>query len=155
MTLRTPAKILIMGLPNSGKTTLARALREEIGGVHWNGDALRACPWARPLGWSVEDRWEQSRRMRWLAEETLASGVNTICDFICPRIYCRDLFKVGEPETFVIWCDRGEAKKAEYKNTYAMWEAPGLNAGDQVDFYLRGNWDVDLEVKKIGALFGQ
>ena len=31
-----------MGLPGSGKTTLARALAPKLRAVHWNADAVRA-----------------------------------------------------------------------------------------------------------------
>ena len=34
-------KILIFGLPGSGKTTLAKPLAELIGGVHLNADNIR------------------------------------------------------------------------------------------------------------------
>ena len=35
-------KILILGLPGSGKTTLARPFSQLIGGVHLNADEIRA-----------------------------------------------------------------------------------------------------------------
>ncbi len=145
-------KILIMGLPGSGKTTLAQALLRHIPAVHWNGDTLRECPWAFQLGWSVEDRWKQAERMNWLARETNDSGVSAICDFICPRVYCRDLFAEGGPKPFVIWCDRGARRSPEYKNTYDIWQAPGLVSNDPVHIHLQDQWNVKDEAEKIAVL---
>lgn len=60
-------RILIMGLPGSGKTTLAQVLAKRIGAVHFNVDEMRS-NLNRDLGFSVEDRVEHARRMGWLCE---------------------------------------------------------------------------------------
>ena len=62
-------KILIFGLPGSGKTTLAKPFAELINGVHINADAVRE----RYKDWdfSPEGRLRQAQRMRHLADGVL------------------------------------------------------------------------------------
>ena len=55
-------KILIMGLPGAGKTTLADALAPLLNAVVFNADAVRANI-SRDLGFSHSDRVEHARRM--------------------------------------------------------------------------------------------
>ena len=55
-------KILIMGLPGAGKTTLANALAPLLNAVVFNADAVRA-NLSRDLGFSHADRVEHARRM--------------------------------------------------------------------------------------------
>ena len=64
----TQRKILIMGLPGSGKTTLTRELAPLINAVIFNADEVRA-NLNRDLGFSIEDRIEQARRMGWLCDQ--------------------------------------------------------------------------------------
>ena len=51
-------KILIMGLPGAGKTTLARQLAPRLNAVHYDADDVRANV-NRDLGFSEPDRVEQ------------------------------------------------------------------------------------------------
>jgi hypothetical protein len=55
-------KILIMGLPGAGKTTLAQALAPLLNAVTFNADGVRA-NLSRDLGFSHEDRIEHARRI--------------------------------------------------------------------------------------------
>src|SRR5437763_12623394 len=57
-------KILIMGLPGAGKTTLASILAPRLNAVMFNADEIRANI-HKDLGFSVEDRIEHARRMGW------------------------------------------------------------------------------------------
>ena len=50
-------KILIMGLPGAGKTTLANVLAPLLNAVTFNADMVRA-NLSRDLGFSVDDRIE-------------------------------------------------------------------------------------------------
>ena len=76
-------KILIMGLPGAGKTTLARQLAPRLNAVHYNADDVRANI-NRDLGFSEPDRVEHARRMGWLCDQVVKAGCFAVADFICP-----------------------------------------------------------------------
>src|SRR5215471_16542655 len=97
-------KILIMGLPGAGKTTLANELAARLNAVHFNADDVRANV-NKDLGFSEADRVEQARRMGWLCDQVVKVGCFAVADFICPTPAARDAFLIGG-EAFVIWLDR-------------------------------------------------
>jgi adenylylsulfate kinase-like enzyme len=85
-------KILIMGLPGAGKTTLARHLTPRLNAVHYNADDVRANV-NRDLGFSESDRVEHARRMGWLCDQVVKAGCFTLADFICPTPRARGVFR--------------------------------------------------------------
>lgn len=103
-------KILIMGLPGTGKTTLASELNKLLSpDCLWlNADAIRDeyDDW----DFSVEGRIRQADRMQHLANNSDKSYV--ICDFIAPLQIMRDIFS---PD-FIIWVDTIETSKYEDTN---------------------------------------
>ena len=114
----SPSKrILIMGLPGSGKTTLARVLAERIGAVHFNADEVRS-NLNRDLGFSVEDRVEHARRMGWLCDQVTRAGHHVIADFVCPTMQTREAFG----EAFTIWMAR--IQTGRFPDTNRLFVAP-------------------------------
>jgi adenylylsulfate kinase len=113
-------KILIMGLPTAGKTTLARMLAPRLNAVHFNADDVRTNI-NRELGFSEADRIEHARRMGWLCDQVVKAGCFAIADFICPTPAARAAFSAGA-EPFVIWVDR--IKAGPYDDTNRMFVAP-------------------------------
>jgi adenylylsulfate kinase len=111
-------KILIMGLPGAGKTTLACALAPRLKAVHFNADAVRANI-SRDLGFSHEDRIEQARRMGWICDQVVAAGHTAIADFVCPTPETRRAF--GD-DAFVVWIDR--IKESRFADTNHLFQPP-------------------------------
>ena len=111
-------KILIMGLPGAGKTTLATALAPLLNAVVFNADAVRA-NLSRDLGFSHEDRLEHARRMGWMCDRVVEAGGTVIADFICPTEETRSAFGA----TFTIWVDRISAGR--FEDTNRMFVGPG------------------------------
>lgn len=110
-------KILIMGLPGAGKTTLAKLLVPRLNAVHFNADAVRANV-NRDLGFTFEDRVEQARRMGWLCDRVVEAGTYAVADFICPTAETRQAFG----DAFIVWVDR--IKKSRFSDTNALFEPP-------------------------------
>ena len=111
-------KILVMGLPGAGKTTLANTLAPLLNAVVFNADAVRA-NLSRDLGFSHADRVEQARRMGWMCDRVVEAGGTVIADFICPTLETRAAFG----EAFTIWLDRIEAGR--FEDTNRMFVPPG------------------------------
>ena len=113
-------KILVMGLPSAGKTTLSKLLAPRLNAVHLNADEVRANV-NKDLGFSEEDRIEHARRMGWLCDQVIKVGGYAIADFICPTRPAREAFSAGG-EPFVIWVDR--IKQGPFADTNRMFVPP-------------------------------
>lgn len=125
-------KILIMGLPGSGKTTLARILATKLSAVHWNADEVRANV-NKDLGFSMADRIEQARRMGWLCDRVSNAGYTAIADFVCPTVQTRKAFGAD----YTIFMDT--ILEGRFADTNALFERPRM---DEIDFKVN---DLDAE----------
>jgi len=108
--------ILIMGLPGSGKTTLASELAPLISAIRINADEVRkeADDW----DFSENGRKRQAKRMSDLAQKKKKEGNYVIADFICPTPAARSLF----PADYIVWVDT--IKKGRFDDTNAMFIKP-------------------------------
>jgi adenylylsulfate kinase len=113
------SKILILGLPGAGKTTLAKVLAPKLAAVHFNADEVRA-QINRDLGFSLNDRLEHARRMGWLCDQVALGGHNVIADFVCPTHEARLAFG----EAFIVWVDR--VKASAYRDTDLLFQPPAF-----------------------------
>jgi len=113
-------KILIMGLPGAGKTTLAAGLAPRLNAVHFNADEVRR-NLNKDLGFSEADRIEHARRMGWLCDQVVKVGGFAVADFICPTAETREAFMEGGA-AFVVWVDR--IRKGRFEDTNRMFVAP-------------------------------
>lgn len=113
-------KLLIMGLPGAGKTTLARVLAPQLAAVHFNADAVRE-NLSQDLGFGELDRIEQARRMGWLCDRVVEAGGMAIADFICPTPATRAAF-TQDGDAFVVWVDR--IKSGRFADTNAIFVEP-------------------------------
>lgn len=109
-------KILIFGLPGSGKTTIARPFAELLNGVHINADAVRTeyDDW----DFSLSGRIRQAHRMRHLADGVVLSGKVAVADFICPTEASRLNFSAD----YTVWMDT--IKEGRFEDTNKLFQPP-------------------------------
>ena len=128
-----------MGLPGSGKTTLASELAPLINAKKINADEVRKAH--NDWDFSEEARKRQAKRMAALAIKKKQEGYYVIADFICPTPEARKLF----PADYVVWVDT--IKKGRFDDTNAMFVKP-----EKFDFHVTTqdakNWATKI-VEKI------
>ena len=138
-------KILICGLPGSGKTTLAAPFAQLIGAVHLNADAVRKeyDDW----DFTPEGRIRQAQRMRHLADGVVKAGKIAVADFVAPTPQARDEFGAD----YVVWMDT--IKEGRFEDTNKMYVP--LERG-QYDYHV-AEWfnDTHKELVKIVSTYMQ
>ena len=105
-----------MGLPGSGKTTLANELGPLLNAKRLNADEVRKE--ANDWDFSEEGRKRQAKRMADFAIKLRDEGNYVVADFICPTPEARALF----PADYVIWMDT--IKEGRFEDTNKMFVAP-------------------------------
>lgn len=127
--------ILIIGLPGAGKTVLATQLAAKTNSIHINADAVRA-DLSSDLGFSIEDRIEQARRIGAVARLLNSQGRNVVVDFVCPTKATRESFGAADK---IIWVDRLD--ESRYQDTNTIWQDP-----TDYDLRIKPHLTLDQEV---------
>jgi len=123
-------KILIFGLPGSGKTWLAERLQKRLECAWFNADEIRRM--ANDWEFSEAARYRQSHRMASIANHEKHHDRTVICDFVCPTEATRSIFDAD----YTVWMDT--IKEGRYKDTNKMFETPSI---DNVNYHVEKWFD--------------
>ncbi len=106
--------ILIMGLPGSGKTTLARRLTKNLKAEWLNADKIRG----KYNDWDFSKKGiiRQVKRMRRFAKDSKSKIV--VADFVCPL---PEQLKIFKPN-LIVWMDT--IKKGRFDDMNKMFQKP-------------------------------
>jgi adenylylsulfate kinase len=109
-------KILVMGLPGSGKTYLTERLAPLLESAWYNADKVREM--ANDWDFSNEGRQRQANRMRTFADFEKDNNRFVICDFVCPTKETRKSFNAD----ITIWMDT--IKEGRFEDTNKLFQSP-------------------------------
>jgi len=127
-------KILVFGLPGSGKSTFAQKLIKDKQFAYFNADEIRKI--FNDWDFSEKGRIKQALRM---AELARLSDKTSVIDFVCPYDYLRKHFDIT---IFMNTIDKGR-----FEDTNKVFETP-----KKVDFEIK-NFNYDNVIKEIHAKF--
>ena len=124
-------KILIMGIPGAGKTTLASYLVPLLDAAWINADKIRL----NENNWdfSEKGRETQAKKMLNLSNELLKNKKIVVADFVCPTPKLRKIFNAD----YVIWMNT--IKKSKFEDTNNMFIEP-KKYNFKVDAYDAKKW---------------
>lgn len=145
--MRKSATVWFMGLPCSGKSTLAESLYRTPTTIHLDGDILRK-GLCSDLGFSKEDRTENIRRTAHLAQFLNEGGHNVTASFITPSKHHQiDIRKIIDNLVLVyVKCPVDVCKERDVKGMYAKAEAGEIKdfTGVSAKFVEPANPDIIL-----------
>lgn len=108
----------IIGLPGTGKTALAKEICRRTDAIHLNADEVRA-DLNSDLGFSLEDRIEQARRLGALSRLISNQGKLVVVDFVNPTQETREAFGNAD---FIVWVNRID--ESRFEDTNKLWTRP-------------------------------
>lgn len=104
-----PFVIFLHGPSGSGKSTLGRALYEDLSKktklIYIDGDEFRS-GLSCDLGFSLEDRKENIRRLMELCKLLLNNDTSVIVSFIAPTEEIRDILRNNIKALLEVWCNK-------------------------------------------------
>ena len=121
-------KILIFGLPGSGKTWLAERLQKRLECAWFNADEIRRM--ANDWEFSEAARYRQAHRMASIANNEKYHDRTVICDFVCPTEVTRAIYDAD----YTVWMDT--ISRGRFEDTNYMFETP-----DKVDYHVEKWFD--------------
>ncbi len=123
-----------MGLPGSGKTTLAKKLVEKFSSVLWiNADEVRKT--FNDWDFSKSGRIRQSTRIASMANDSECDYV--VCDFIAPLPEQRKIFDAD----YTIWMDT--ISYSRYNDTDNIFVPP---PSDEYDYIINSFDDMHISI---------
>tara|TARA_B100001741_G_C16272053_1_gene468190 strand:+ start:69 stop:530 length:462 start_codon:yes stop_codon:yes gene_type:complete len=126
-------KILVFGLPGSGKTYLSKRLQPLLKCAWFNADEIRNM--TNDWDFSVSGRKRQSLRMKTFANFEKSNGRCVICDFVCPTESTRKIF---DPD-YTIWMNT--ISEGRFLDTNKIFEKP-KNVNYEVKTWNRENQNI-------------
>ncbi|MEW6722506.1 MAG: AAA family ATPase [Candidatus Micrarchaeota archaeon] len=130
--------IIVCGLPGSGKTTLARALARNLGGVHVSSDLTRKRLFPKPA-YSEDEKARVYGEMASECEKALREGRDVIVDATFHKKAVRERFLAMDAKVFTILCILPEGNVEE---RLARRKRGGPSDADfGVYLKMRGEWE--------------
>lgn len=143
------------GLSGSGKSTIAVGLERALFSRGYvaqvlDGDNIRDGINSN-LGFSIEDRQENIRRIAEIARLYLQSGIVTICSFISPTLEIRQMAReiIGEQDFFEIFVDTPLeiCEKRDVKGLYKKARAGQITGFTGIDSPYEAPATPDLRIE--------
>ena len=136
-------RILIFGLPGSGKSTLSEKLVEVLGNADWhNADKIRET--FNDWDFSPEGRERQSLRMRDYVRKSVAKKRYGIADFVCPTKELRKVFGAQ----FSVYMDT--IQEGRFEDTNKLFERPETK-GIDCDYHV-AQWFDDTHLQLVPVI---